>query len=48
MQAADLLSKNPAPTDEQVTAAMTGNLCRCMAYKRIHRAVKAAAAREEV
>ncbi|WP_158774719.1 (2Fe-2S)-binding protein [Cobetia sp. L2A1] len=43
MQAADFLKHTPNPTDEQVTAAMAGNLCRCMAYVRIHRAVKRAA-----
>ena len=37
-------SRHTDPTDEQVTAAMAGNLCRCMAYVRIHRAVKRAAA----
>lgn len=43
MQAADLLSKNPNPSDQEITSAMNGNLCRCMAYKRIHRAIKIAA-----
>jgi isoquinoline 1-oxidoreductase alpha subunit len=43
MQAADLLAKNPKPTDQQIVAAMNGNLCRCMAYKRIHKAIKVAA-----
>jgi len=43
MQAADFLSRTPDPSDEEVTQAMAGNLCRCMAYVRIHRAVKRAA-----
>jgi isoquinoline 1-oxidoreductase alpha subunit len=43
MNAAGLLANTPSPTDEQITSAMTGNLCRCMAYKRIHRAIKVAA-----
>jgi len=43
MQAASLLAKNPDPTREQVVEAMNGNLCRCMAYGRIQRAVLRAA-----
>ena len=43
MQAASLLRKNPDPTREQVIEAMNGNLCRCMAYARIQRAVLRAA-----
>jgi isoquinoline 1-oxidoreductase alpha subunit len=46
MQAAGFLESNPSPTDEQITAAMNGNLCRCMAYTRIHKAIKAAAGGE--
>lgn len=45
MQAAALLKQTPNPTDEQITAAMEGNLCRCMAYIRIRRAIKLAASR---
>ena len=48
MQAADLLAKNPKPTDEDIDAAMYGNLCRCATYHRIrdgiHRAAAIAAA----
>ena len=47
MQAAGFLANTPNPTDQQITNAMTGNLCRCMAYTRIHKAVKAAAGGEE-
>jgi isoquinoline 1-oxidoreductase alpha subunit len=43
MQAASLLEHNANPTDEEVTTAMDGNLCRCMAYRRIHKAIKVAA-----
>ena len=43
MQAASLLSTNPNPSDEQIDAAMSGNLCRCGTYPRIRTAVKAAA-----
>jgi isoquinoline 1-oxidoreductase alpha subunit len=43
MQAASLLSKKPAPTDAEITESMTGNLCRCGCYQRIHAAVRAAA-----
>jgi isoquinoline 1-oxidoreductase subunit alpha len=43
MQAAALLKQTPRPTDEQITAAMTGNICRCGTYQRIRAAIKAAA-----
>lgn len=43
MSAVSLLEKNPNPTDGEIVAAMDGNLCRCMAYKRIQTAVKLAA-----
>ena len=42
MQAASLLAKNPSPSDDEITTAMNGNLCRCMAYTRIKKAVKMA------
>jgi isoquinoline 1-oxidoreductase subunit alpha len=44
MQAAALLDDFPAPTDADIDAVMTGNLCRCMTYPRIRAAIKAAAA----
>ena len=47
MQAAGLLANTPQPTDEQIRSAMNGALCRCMAYTRIHKAIKAAAGGEE-
>ena len=46
MQAAGLLETNPNPSDDQITEAMNGNLCRCMAYPRIKRAIKTAASGE--
>ena len=44
MQAATLLSENNRPTDEDINAHMMGNLCRCMAYIRIKKAIKRAGA----
>jgi len=44
MQAAALLKDFPAPTDEDIDAVMTGNLCRCMTYVRIRSAIRQAAA----
>lgn len=43
MQAASFLDLNPAPTDDQIDAAMSGNLCRCGTYPRIRAAVQTAA-----
>ena len=43
MQAAALLKAKPAPSDKDITDAMSGNLCRCGCYQRIHAAVRAAA-----
>jgi isoquinoline 1-oxidoreductase subunit alpha len=43
MQAASLLAKNPNPTKEEVVAHMDGNLCRCMTYSRIQKAIMRAA-----
>ena len=45
MQAASFLELNPEPTDDQIDAAMSGNLCRCGTYPRIRAAVKTAAAK---
>jgi isoquinoline 1-oxidoreductase subunit alpha len=44
MQAAALLKDFPAPSDQDIDAVMTGNLCRCMTYVRIRTAIKHAAA----
>jgi len=43
MQAAALLARKPGPTDAEITEGMSGNLCRCGCYQRIHAAVRAAA-----
>ena len=43
MTAAALLAKNPNPSDEDITNAMTGNLCRCGTYNRIRKAIHRAA-----
>lgn len=44
MSATALLAQTPKPTDEDIDAAMMGNLCRCSTYVRIRAAIKAAAA----
>ena len=46
MTAAALLKSNPRPSDEQIDAAMSGNLCRCGTYQRIRAAIHRAAGRE--
>ncbi|HKK76001.1 MAG TPA: (2Fe-2S)-binding protein [Saprospiraceae bacterium] len=43
MNAAALLDRNPNPKDEEIAAAMDGNICRCGTYIRIKAAVKTAA-----
>jgi isoquinoline 1-oxidoreductase alpha subunit len=43
MQAAALLAKNPNPSDDEIVAHMSGNICRCATYLRIKRAIKRAA-----
>jgi len=43
MQAASLLKDTPNPSDDDIDAVMTGNLCRCMTYTRIRQAVRDAA-----
>jgi len=45
MQAAWLLDMNPAPTDEDIDAVMSGNLCRCGMYPRIRAEIHDAAAK---
>ncbi len=44
MSAADLIARNPDPSDEEVRQGLDGNLCRCTGYHNIVKAVKAAAA----
>jgi isoquinoline 1-oxidoreductase alpha subunit len=43
MQAAELLSRNSSPDDAEIISHMDGNLCRCMSYTRIKKAIKLAA-----
>jgi len=43
MSAVALLRDNPNPTDDDIDAAMSGNICRCGAYGRIRAAIKTAA-----
>jgi isoquinoline 1-oxidoreductase alpha subunit len=42
MSAAALLAQKPKPTDAEIDAAMSGNICRCGTYQRIHAAIKEA------
>lgn len=44
MSAVALLKAIPNPTDDQIDAAMSGNICRCGTYLRIREAIKSAAA----
>ncbi|MGE3491288.1 MAG: (2Fe-2S)-binding protein [Vicinamibacterales bacterium] len=44
MSAAALLARTPNPSDDEITAAMNGNICRCGTYVRIRQAVRRAAA----
>ena len=43
MSAAVLLRDNPSPSDADIDAAMSGNICRCGTYPRIRKAIKVAA-----
>jgi isoquinoline 1-oxidoreductase alpha subunit len=47
MSAAALLKKKPTPTDEDIDAVMSANICRCGAYQRIRRAIHRAAGEHE-
>ena len=40
MSAAALIENNPNPTDAEIDAAMSGNICRCGTYPRIRAAIK--------
>ena len=44
MSAVALLQKNRSPSDADIDAAMSGNICRCGTYQRIREAIKSAAA----
>jgi isoquinoline 1-oxidoreductase alpha subunit len=43
MSAAALLESNPHPSDADIDAAMSGNICRCGTYTRIRQAIHRAA-----
>jgi len=43
MTAVALLEQKPDPTDEEIDAAMSGNICRCGTYNRIRQAIYLAA-----
>lgn len=43
MSATALLERNPQPSDQDIDAAMNGNICRCATYNRIRAAIKQAA-----
>lgn len=47
MTAASLLNGNPNPDNEEIDAAMAGNICRCGTYKRIRKAIHSAAEKKE-
>jgi isoquinoline 1-oxidoreductase subunit alpha len=42
MSAVALIEKNPTPSDADIEAAMSGNICRCGTYERIRKAIKRA------
>jgi isoquinoline 1-oxidoreductase alpha subunit len=44
MSAAALLARHTSPTDADIDAAMSGNICRCGTYQRIRAAIRQAAA----
>ncbi len=41
--AADLIGRNPSPSDDEIREALSGNLCRCTGYAKIFDAVRMAA-----
>ena len=48
MSATALLKSTPSPNDDDIDAAMAGNVCRCGTYVRIRKAVKEAARADRV
>jgi isoquinoline 1-oxidoreductase alpha subunit len=48
MSAVALLAQKPKPSDEDISAAMDGNICRCGTYQRIRAAIKDAAGLPQV
>jgi carbon-monoxide dehydrogenase small subunit len=47
MSAADLLNRNPNPTEDEVRKGLEGNLCRCTGYHNIVKAVLDAASKSQ-
>lgn len=47
MSASALLARNPKPDDDDIDAAMAGNICRCGTYHRVRSAIKRAAGVDE-
>jgi isoquinoline 1-oxidoreductase alpha subunit len=47
MQAAAFIDRNPNPSDDEISEAMNGNLCRCGTYPRIFRAIRRAVVERE-
>ncbi|THD69804.1 (2Fe-2S)-binding protein [Robertkochia marina] len=47
MQASALLKNNPNPSDEEIEATMSGNICRCGTYTRIRKAIRLAAEKSQ-
>lgn len=47
MRAAALLAESPRPSDPEIVAAMSGNLCRCGTYDRIKKAIRRASRRPD-
>jgi isoquinoline 1-oxidoreductase alpha subunit len=45
MSASALLAQNPNPSDRDIDAAMSGNICRCGTYPRIRKAIHTAASK---
>ena len=45
---ADLLERNPAPSEDEIREALSGNLCRCTGYTKIFDAVRLAAGTSDV
>jgi len=45
LSAKALLMKNPAPAEEEIRAALAGNMCRCAGYAKVVAAVRAAASK---
>ncbi len=48
MSASALLAGEPNPSDAQIDAAMSGNVCRCGTYVRVRKAIHLAAKRSQV